>query len=65
LDARLTSLPRKKITVAKSKEEKTESNLAEYSKEDYGSERAILPMLMMISKKARYQRENKEESITE
>jgi hypothetical protein len=35
------------ITVAKSKEMKTGSNLAECSKECYGSKRAVLPMLVM------------------
>jgi hypothetical protein len=50
LDARLTTfLCRKKITVVKSKEMKTEwskfnTNLAEFSKKGYGSKRAILPV---------------------
>jgi hypothetical protein len=40
-----------KIVVAKSKELKNRSNLAESSKEGYGSKRAVLPvtkMMMMI-----------------
>jgi hypothetical protein len=37
LDARLTTLPVQKIIVAKSKEVKTICNLAEFSKEGYGS----------------------------
>jgi hypothetical protein len=36
-----------KITVAKSREVKTRSNLAEISKEGYGSKSAVLPMMMM------------------
>jgi hypothetical protein len=49
LDARLaTLLCKRKITVAKSKEVKTGSNLAESSKEGYGSKRAVLPMMMMM-----------------
>jgi hypothetical protein len=39
---------RKEILVAKSKEVKTERNLAKYSNEDYGSKRAVLPMMMMM-----------------
>jgi hypothetical protein len=35
----------KKNIVAKSKEVKTGSNLAESSKEGYGPERAVLPMI--------------------
>jgi hypothetical protein len=46
LDARLTALPSKRITVAKSEEMKTESILTEFSKEGYGSESTILPMMM-------------------
>jgi hypothetical protein len=38
----------KKCIVAKSKEVETGSNLAESSKECYGSERAVLPMMAMI-----------------
>jgi hypothetical protein len=38
----------KQITVAKSKEVKTGSNLAESSKEGYGSKRVVLPMMMMM-----------------
>jgi hypothetical protein len=48
LDARLTHLLCKKITVAKSKEVKIGSNLAESSKEGYGSKRDVLPMVMLI-----------------
>jgi spore maturation protein SpmB len=48
LDARLTPLLCKKITVAKSRQVKTGSNLAESSKEGYGSKRAVLPMVMMM-----------------
>jgi hypothetical protein len=35
------------ITVAKSKEVKTSSNLAESSKEGYGPKRVVLPKMMM------------------
>jgi hypothetical protein len=38
----------KKKTVAKSKEVKTGCNLAESSKEVYGSKRAVLPMMMIM-----------------
>jgi hypothetical protein len=38
----------KKITVAKSKEVKTRSNLTESSKEGYSSKRAVLPMMMIV-----------------
>jgi sporulation protein YlmC with PRC-barrel domain len=48
LDARLTTLLYKKITVAKSKEVKTVSNLAVSSKEGYGSKRFVSPMMMVI-----------------
>jgi hypothetical protein len=48
LDARLTILLRKRITVAKFNEVKTGSNLAEYSKERHGSKSAVLPMMMII-----------------
>jgi hypothetical protein len=41
------SAKKKKKKVAKSKEAKTGSNLVESSKEDYGSKRAVLPMIMM------------------
>jgi hypothetical protein len=41
LDARLTTLLCKKIIVAKSKEVKTRSNLAESSKEGHDSKRAV------------------------
>jgi hypothetical protein len=47
LDARLTTLLCKKIIVAKSKEVKTGCNLAESSKEDCGSKRPVLPMMMV------------------
>jgi hypothetical protein len=48
-DARLTTLLcKRKITVAKTKEVKTESNLAESSKEGYGSKGAVLPMMTMM-----------------
>jgi hypothetical protein len=35
------------LIVAKSKEMKTRTNVAEISKEDYGSNSAILPMMMV------------------
>jgi hypothetical protein len=38
----------KNIIVAKSKEVKTGCNMAEPFKEDYGSKRAVLPMMMMM-----------------
>jgi hypothetical protein len=38
----------KNIIVAQSKEVKTGSNLAESSKEGYGSERTDLPLMMMM-----------------
>jgi hypothetical protein len=38
----------KRITVAKSKEVKTRSNLAEYSKEDYGSKSVPLPVVVVV-----------------
>jgi hypothetical protein len=38
----------KKIIVAKSKKVKTGCNLAESSKEGYGSKRAVLAMVMVI-----------------
>jgi hypothetical protein len=37
-----------KNIVAKSKEVKTGCNLAEYSKEGYGSKRSVLPMMKMM-----------------
>jgi hypothetical protein len=40
----------KRIIVAKSKEMKSVSNLAEFSEESYGSKGAVLPMMMMINK---------------
>jgi hypothetical protein len=48
LDARLPTLFCKRIIVAKSKEVKTGCNLAEFSKEGYGSKRAVLPITMMM-----------------
>jgi hypothetical protein len=48
LDARLTTLLCKKITVPKSKGVTNGCNLAESSKECYGSKRAVLPMMMMM-----------------
>jgi hypothetical protein len=47
LEAKLTNLLCRKIIVTKSKEVKTRSNLAESSKEGYGSESAVL--LLMIT----------------
>jgi hypothetical protein len=41
-------LLRKKIIVPKSKEVKIGCNLAESSKEGYGPQRAVLPMIMMM-----------------
>jgi hypothetical protein len=38
----------KKIIVAKSKEVNPGCNPAQSSKEDYGSKRAVLPMMMML-----------------
>jgi hypothetical protein len=49
LNARLTTLLCKKIIVAKSKEVKTRSNLAELFKKGYGSKRTVLPMMMIIN----------------
>jgi hypothetical protein len=37
-----------KIAVAKSKEVKNGRNLADYSKDGYGSKRAVLSMMMMM-----------------
>jgi hypothetical protein len=48
LETRLTTLLCKRITVVKSRDVKTGSNLAELSKEGYGSKRAVLPMMMMM-----------------
>jgi hypothetical protein len=50
LDPRLTTWLRKRIIVAKSKEVKTGSNLAEFSEEDYGSKWDVLTMMVMIMK---------------
>jgi hypothetical protein len=47
LDAKLTTLLCKKNTVRKSKEVKTECNVAASPKEGYGSKRVVLPMMMM------------------
>jgi hypothetical protein len=54
-DVRVTALLCKKIIVAKSKEVETRRSnshewtiLAETSEEDYGSKRAVLPMMMML-----------------
>jgi hypothetical protein len=46
LDARLTTLPFKKLVVVPSKEVKTGWNLAGYSEEGCGSKWAVLPMMM-------------------
>jgi hypothetical protein len=48
LDPKLATLLCKKIIVAKSKEVKTGCNLAESSKEGYGSKRAVLLMILMM-----------------
>jgi hypothetical protein len=48
LDARLTILLCKHITVAKPKELKTELNLAEFYEEGCGSKSAVLPKMMMM-----------------
>jgi hypothetical protein len=49
LDARLTTLLcKQKSIVAKSKEVKTGTNLAESFKEGYGLKTAVLPMMMMM-----------------
>jgi hypothetical protein len=47
LDARLTTLRCKIITLEKSKEVKTGSNLEEFPKEDYVSKSAVFSMMMM------------------
>jgi hypothetical protein len=47
-ERRLINLLCKRITVAKSREVNTGWNLAESSNEDYGSKRAVLPMMMMM-----------------
>jgi hypothetical protein len=44
----VTVLLCKNIIVAKSKEAKTRCNLAESSKEDHGSHRAVLSMMMFM-----------------
>jgi hypothetical protein len=48
LDARLTILLCTRIIVAKSEEVKTECKLAGSSKEGYGSQWAVLPMMIMM-----------------
>jgi hypothetical protein len=48
LDAILKNLFCKKNIVAKSKDVKIGCDLAESSKEGYGSKRAVLPMMMMM-----------------
>jgi hypothetical protein len=48
LDAEITTLLCKKITVAKSKEVETSCNLAGSSKEGDGSKRAVLPVTIMM-----------------
>jgi hypothetical protein len=47
MDARLSTLVCIKITVAKSKEVKTGSNPAESSKQDYGSKRTDLVVVVI------------------
>jgi hypothetical protein len=47
-DARLTTSFCKKIIVVKSKEVKTRCNLAESSKEGFGSKEADLPVMMNV-----------------
>jgi hypothetical protein len=44
----MTVLCKKKTIVMKPKEVKTGLNLAESSKEGYGSKRAVLPLMMMM-----------------
>jgi hypothetical protein len=44
----------KNITVAKSKEVKTGSNLEEFSKEVYGSKRAVVPMMNYENMRANF-----------
>jgi hypothetical protein len=48
LDARLATLLREKITVAKSKEVETGRSLADSSTAGCGSKRAVLRMMMMM-----------------
>jgi hypothetical protein len=48
LDARPTTLLCKRSIVAKSKEMKTGCNLADFSKQSYGSRNAVLPVMMMM-----------------
>jgi hypothetical protein len=48
LEARLTTLLCKRIIVARFKQMKTGCNLAEFSKEGYGSKGAVLPLMMMM-----------------
>jgi hypothetical protein len=49
LDARIIILLFKKVAVTKSEAVKTGSNLAETSKEGYGSKSAVLPTVMNIN----------------
>jgi hypothetical protein len=49
LDARLTTLLCKRIIVAKSKEVKTGSYLSESFKKGYGSNSAVLPMMLLLT----------------
>jgi hypothetical protein len=50
LDARLTTLLCKQISVTKSKEVKIRLKLTESSKESYGPKNDVLPMMMMMMK---------------
>jgi hypothetical protein len=47
LDARLTTLRCKRITIAKSKGVKTGRKLVEFSKEGFGSKKKVLPIMMI------------------
>jgi hypothetical protein len=55
LDAGLTTLLCKQITVAKCEEVKTGCNLSNSPKEGYGSERAVLSMMMVMMMMIYYQ----------
>jgi hypothetical protein len=48
LAAKLTTLLGKKIIIKKYKEVNTGRNLAESSKEGYGTHRAVLPMMLTM-----------------
>jgi hypothetical protein len=48
VDARLTTLLCKTITVSKSQEVKPGSNLAQFYKQGYGSKSALSPTMMII-----------------